>query len=109
MTERAHPPATRSDLLFAVGLTALLLLLWMVRGVLILAAFALILAYILDPIANLLCRIPFPRGRRLPRAVASVIVVALAVAVLGGLAAIMIPLLFTQFATFVQHVPAQFE
>src|SRR5262245_52880216 len=109
MNPNANAPATRSDLLFAVLFAALLVMLWWVRGVLVIAAFALLLAYILDPLANLLGRIPWPRGRHMPRAMAAVLVVLIAGGVLGTLAAFAIPLAVSQAAAFVQHLPEQVD
>jgi putative heme transporter len=109
MTQRHDPPATRADLLFAVLFAALLVLLWLVRSVVVIAAFALILAYILDPLANLLGRIHLPGRRTMPRPAAAVIVVLIVVGGLGAIAAIGIPLAVSQAVAFIEHLPQQID
>lgn len=109
MTERAHRPATRGDLLFVVGAAILIIVLWQIRGVVLMAAFALLFAYILAPVVGLLERIPFPRRRRIPRKLSSVIAVLFAVGVLATLTAFAVPMLLSQVAAFVQQLPEQTE
>jgi predicted PurR-regulated permease PerM len=109
MTERTHRAATRGDLLFAVGAMLLIVVLWQIRGVVLMAAFAVLFAYMLAPVVGLLERIPFPRGRRMPRKLSSVIAVLLAVGVLATLTAFAVPMLVAQIAAFVQQLPEQTE
>jgi predicted PurR-regulated permease PerM len=109
MSERTHRPATRGDLVFAVGAAFLVIVLWQIRGVVLMAAFAVLFAYILAPLADLLERVPFPRGRRLPRKLSSVIAVLFAAGVLATLTAFAVPMLLAQIAAFVQQLPALTE
>lgn len=107
MPQRASEPATRSDLLLILLVAVLLVGLWAARGVVILIAFATLLAYMLDPLASLLERIPFPRGRRLPRGIAAALIIITVVALIAWLAAWGIPLLAAQIAGFAERLPAQ--
>jgi predicted PurR-regulated permease PerM len=84
-------------------------LLWQIRSVAILVAFAVLLAYVLDPVVNAIERVRFPRDFRLPRpAAAAAIVLAI---VIGGvwLASWGIPRLVSEVSSFVQRVPANLE
>jgi predicted PurR-regulated permease PerM len=109
MSLRDSRPATRADLVLTLLLAVLLVLLWALRGVVMLGAFAVLLAYMLEPMAGLLERIPFPRRKRLPRVVSSLVIIGIGVALVAGLAALAIPLLATQLVGFFDRLPAQIE
>jgi predicted PurR-regulated permease PerM len=102
---RSSPPLTREDLTFALLASALLLLLWTIRGVVILIAFALLLAYVLDPVVSTLERIPLPRRGQVPRPLAAFLVIAALVGLIGWLIVIATPLLAAEFAAFLGRLP----
>lgn len=101
----ASRPITRDDLMLAVLGAALLALLWAVRGVAILVAFALLLAYGLDPVVTALSRLPLPGARRLPRPFAAFLVIATLVGLIAWLLVIATPLLVSELTGFLSRVP----
>jgi predicted PurR-regulated permease PerM len=109
MPPRTPQPATRTDLVFTLLVAVLLIALWALRSVAMLVAFAVLLAYMLDPLASQLERIPFPGGRRVPRALSALVIIALGVSLIAGLAAFAIPLLATQLVGFFDRLPALIE
>lgn len=109
MPPRPGQPATRADLALAILLAALIVLLWALRGVVMLVAFAVLLAYVLEPLAGLLERITLPRRGRLPRAASAFIVIAAGVSLIAWLAAFAIPLLASQLVEFSDRLPALVE
>jgi predicted PurR-regulated permease PerM len=102
---RGSRPITRDDLMLAVLAAALLALLWAVRGVAILVAFALLLAYALDPLVTALARIPLPGAWRLPRPVAAFLVIAVLVGLIAWLLVIATPVLVSELTGFLGRVP----
>lgn len=67
---------------------------------------AAILAYICDPWVSKLCALKLPRGWKLPRTLAALLVMATLVGLLALLILIMLPLLEKEFDHFVQRIPA---
>ena len=84
-------------------------MLWALRRVATLVAFALLLAYMLDPIVSQLEQLPFPGGRRLPRAVSAFLVIGVGAALIGWLAVIAAPLLVAQLGGFLERLPQLIE
>jgi predicted PurR-regulated permease PerM len=78
---------------------------WMLRDLIMLVGFAALLAYALDPIVALMQRLPLPRGRAVPRGVASGIVI-LALALIAALSLVTaVPRLGHDMARFVEGAP----
>ena len=77
-----------------------ILLLWVFRSILLPFVIGMALAYLLNPIVNLLQRI------RIPRSLASAIVLVLVLAVITGLVLMLVPLVSTQVAGLVVRLPA---
>jgi predicted PurR-regulated permease PerM len=67
---------------------------------------AAILAYICDPWVDKLCALKLPRGWKLPRTLAALLVMAALVGMLVLLVLIMLPLLQKEFNHFVTRIPA---
>ena len=109
MPSRASQPATRADLAVTLLLAILIVLLWALRDVAMLVAFAVLLVYMLEPVAGLLERIPFPRDKRLPRTASALVIIGVGVALVVWLAVFAIPLLATQLVGFFDRLPAQIE
>jgi predicted PurR-regulated permease PerM len=109
MPPHASPPITRRDLALALLVVLLAVVAWTLRGIVLLVAFALLLAYILDPLVSALERVPLPARRRVPRIVATIVVMAVLVIALGVVAAIGVPVLARQLFAFVGRLPAQIE
>jgi predicted PurR-regulated permease PerM len=105
-----NPPhhETRTILLSAAAVVAILLL-WALRSVAILVAFAVLLAYVLDPMVSMVERIRFPRGYRLPRPAAAAAVM-LAI-VIGGVQLVSwaTPRLLAELSGFIQGIPSNAE
>lgn len=89
------------------GVVALVVvaLVWELRDVAMLAAFAALLAYALDPLVKAVERIPLPRGDRFPRAGAAAIVMLTLVIVAVGLLSLVLPRLFAELSGFVLRTP----
>lgn len=102
-------PITRDDLTLAVLGGALLALLWAARGVAILVAFALLLAYVLDPVVTALSRIPLAGGRRLPRPLSAFLTIATLVGLIGWLLVVATPVLVSELTGFLGRVPSLVE
>jgi len=94
-------PRRISGLLMLLSLA----LLWVLRDVVVLAAFAVVLAYVLLPLANAVQRVPLPGGRRLSRPLAAVVVMATLAVIVSGTAAIALPRLAADAARFAAVVP----
>src|SRR5438132_6875393 len=109
LTPENRSALKRSDLALALLALALLVLLWALRRVATLVAFALLLAYMLDPIVSQLEQLPFPGGRRLPRAVSAFLVIGVGAALIGWLAVIAAPLLVAQLGGFLERLPQLIE
>jgi predicted PurR-regulated permease PerM len=77
-----------------------ILLLWVFRSILLPFVVGMALAYLLNPIVNLLQKI------RIPRSLASAIVLVLVIAVISGLVLMLVPLVSTQVAGLVVRLPA---
>jgi predicted PurR-regulated permease PerM len=97
------------DMLFVVAAVVAVAVLWAVRDVVILGAFAVLLAYALDPLVGFVQRVPFPRGQRLSREFASGLVVYLLVVVVVWLAVLTVPRLAAELGGFLQRVPESVE
>lgn len=76
------------------------LLLWVFRSILLPFVVGMALAYLLNPLVNLLQRI------RIPRSLASAIVLVLVIALILGLVLMLVPLVSTQVAGLVVGLPA---
>jgi predicted PurR-regulated permease PerM len=83
-----------------------LVLAWVLREIVILLGFALLVAYVLDPLVTALERLRLPRRRRIPRAPASAIVIVALLAALGWALAFAVPRFANEVAGFVERVPA---
>ncbi|HTM57111.1 MAG TPA: AI-2E family transporter [Candidatus Udaeobacter sp.] len=104
MAVKAPMDSARMLLLLAVAVV-LAAVLWTLRGVVILVGFSLLLAYALDPIVSALERVPITRSRRLPRGVASALVV-ITLGVLAGIGlAVGIPRLIFELERFIAGAP----
>jgi predicted PurR-regulated permease PerM len=109
MTPHRGAPATREDLMLALVVAVLLVFLWAIRSVVMLVAFALLLAYVLEPLVALLERIPIWRGRRLPRAFGAFLILAALGGSVGWLVVISTPLLVNEFTGFLGRLPGMME
>ena len=77
-----------------------ILLLWVFRSILLPFIIGMALAYLLNPIVNLLQRV------RIPRSLGSAIVLVLVLAVITGLVLMLVPLVSTQVAGLVLRLPS---
>ncbi|RZA28425.1 MAG: AI-2E family transporter [Lysobacteraceae bacterium] len=77
-----------------------ILLLWVFRTILLPFVLGMTLAYLLNPLVNLMQRV------RIPRALASAVVLFLVLAVILGLVLMLVPLVSTQVAGLVLRLPA---
>jgi len=80
-------------------------LLWLLRGIIVLVGLAIVFAYALDPIVRLVERIPLPRKRQMPRALASGFVVLTLVVVAGWLLSLGIPRVVSELGHFLELSP----
>lgn len=78
------------------------LLLWVFRSILLPFVVGMALAYLLNPLVNLLQRISIPRS------FGSALVLVLVIAVITGLVLMLVPLVSTQVAGLVLRLPAYF-
>lgn len=101
---RTQTDSTRL-LLLLVAAVVLAAVLWALRHIVILVGFSLLMAYALDPIATALERIPLPRGRRVPRAVACAIVVLVVTIGAGSGLAFGVPRLISEVERFIAGAP----
>jgi predicted PurR-regulated permease PerM len=94
---------------FAVA--ALVWLLLALRGVLLLVALAILLAYVLAPLVDRACRPVTLRGREyvMPRALAIAVVYLLTFGSLAIGAALLLPLVGTQITQFAQQAPSYLD
>ncbi len=76
------------------------LLLWVFRSILLPFVVGMALAYLLNPLVNLLQRV------KIPRSVGSALVLVLVIAVITGLVLMLVPLVSTQVAGLVLRLPA---
>jgi len=92
------------------GLAVLLvLLLWTLRNIVILVGFAMLVAYLLDPLVSALERIRLPRAGHVPRGLAVTVVMLGLAFGLGWLGVIAVPHLAGEFAGFISRLPANAE
>lgn len=91
--------------LLTVALLVLVWLAWMLRDLVMLVGFAAVFAYALDPVVSLLERVPWRRGRALPRGLAAGLCILLLVAIAGISLAQAVPRLLQQFVNFAQAAP----
>ena len=100
---------TRPDsarlLLFLVAGVIVAIVLWALRPIVILVGFSMLLAYGLDPLVTALERIPFGRTRRMPRGLASAIVVLALGALAGSALAFGIPRVISEMQRFIAGAP----
>jgi len=100
--------SNRTLALAALGVLAVIVL-WAVRDVAMLAAFAMLLAYALDPVVALVERIPLPRGQRLSRRFSSGLVTFVLVVLVLWLAVVTVPRLGAELGGFIQRMPSSVE
>jgi predicted PurR-regulated permease PerM len=105
LTEAARSQRAVPSSLLTVAALLLAVLLWALREILLLVGYAIILAYLLDPLVSLLQRIPLGRGRHLPRAATSAIVVLSLVGAAGAALALGLPRLVQESVRFAQRAP----
>jgi len=91
--------------LLTVAMLVLLWLAWMLRDLVVLVAFAALLAYALEPIVGWIERRRLPGGRPFPRALAAALVMLLLVLVAGGSLAMAAPRLLHQVVRFAEAAP----
>jgi predicted PurR-regulated permease PerM len=114
VTRGSRPPAEEPvsgarGALWVVGAVVGIALLWALRGIVMLMAFTLLLAYALDPLVSAIQRLRLPRGLRISRPIASGIVVLGLVAVLGWTLTAVVPQLISQVASLVARLPGDLE
>jgi predicted PurR-regulated permease PerM len=83
--------------------------LWTLRELVMLVAFAILLAYLLDPLVNRLQRVPLPRGQTVTRGAASVIVILAMLIGIGWGLSVLLPQLAVELGHFVQGLPGGIE
>ena len=88
---------------WGVGLIALFLAIWLLKDVLFPFILAGAIAYLLDPIADWL------ESAGIPRALASVFIIALTILFFVAAGLLVIPLLLAQFSSLVESMPAIME
>ena len=81
-------------------------LLYLLEPILTPFIIAAILAYICDPWVDRLCALKLPRGWKLPRTLAALLVMAALIGLLAMLVLIMLPLLQKEFNHFTTRIPA---
>ncbi|HUX89366.1 MAG TPA: AI-2E family transporter [Gallionellaceae bacterium] len=81
-------------------------LLYLLEPILMPFVAAAILAYICDPWVSRLCALRLPLGRKLPRTLAALMVMAALLGLLALLILIMLPLLQKEFSHFISRLPA---
>ena len=96
-------------IVFGVSAVLLALLLWALRNLVMLVGYSVLLAYALDPIVTALELRRLPRPRRIPRGVASAIVMLGLVLVAGWVLAFAAPRLAAETGRFVGRAPATVE
>jgi predicted PurR-regulated permease PerM len=96
--------ASRSPLL-ALALAVVLILLWALRDIVVLVALAVLLAFVLAPIVELVTRIRLPRGARLPRGVVSFFVVAGLVVVVVWALSLGVPRMALEVGRLAERIP----
>lgn len=95
---------TRSALL-TVGLALALVLLWALREIVVMVSLAVLLAFVLAPLVALVERIPFPRGARISRGLASAVVVLALVLIVGWLLSLGVPRIAIEVGRLAERVP----
>jgi predicted PurR-regulated permease PerM len=88
-----------------VGLALVLVLLWALRDIVVMVALAVLLAFVLAPLVKLLEKVPLPRGARIPRGLASAIVVLGLVVVMGWLLSLGIPRIGAEVGRLAERIP----
>lgn len=84
-------------------------LLWQLRELAVLVAFAVLFAYVLDPLVDALTRIPLPYGDRLPRAGAAAIVMVVLVVVIAWVMSLVLPRLVAELTAFIGSLPQRLD
>ena len=107
MTPRsgAEAPQEGRAALLVVGVVVLVAAAWMLRGILMLVAFSILVAYALDPLVNWMVRMPLPRGARLHRGVAAGLTIAALVGVVAWGLVVITPRLLSEAASFFTSLP----
>jgi len=93
------------QLLLIAGALLAVGLLWLLRGLIVLVGLAIVLAYALDPIVSLIERIPLPRKARVPRGLASGLVVLALVVIAGWLLSLGIPRIVSELGHLLELSP----
>ena len=91
--------------LITVGLALLLVLLWALRDIVVMVSLAVLLAFVLEPPVRMLAKLPLPHGRRMPRSVASAIVVLALVVVLAWLLSLGAPRMAAEIGRLAERIP----
>jgi predicted PurR-regulated permease PerM len=94
--------------LLTVALLVLVWVAWALRDLLMLVAFAALIAYALDPVVGFVERARLPRRRPLPREVAAGLVIVLVVLIAAASLAEAVPRLLQQLTRFAGAAPAAF-
>ena len=94
-----YPAVTRQMLFWFAAAAALVVLLWLLRGMLLPFVLGMALAYVLDPVADRLERIGLPRW------IATILVLAFFVGAFVALAVLVVPLVETQIVQLVSQLP----
>lgn len=100
--------ARASSAWLALWLAALVAL-WALRDLVMLVVFAILVAYLLDPIVGRLERVPLPRERRLSRGVASGLVMLAIFLGIGWVLSLAVPRLVQEVGHFVGGLPTWIE
>ena len=110
MTPLAAAPASPRPLVFGAAAALLLVLfLWALRGLVVLVAFAVLLAYALDPLVGALQRVHLPRRPPPSRRFAAAVVVLVLFALVGWLLSLAVPRLVSELGDFARGLPRNLE
>lgn len=104
----AGSDARLTGLWVAVWLTAVAVL-WMVRDLVMLVGFAILAAYLLDPLVERLERVPLPRGKAVGRGLASAVVILALIVGIGWALSALLPRLAVELGHFVKGLPSGIE
>jgi predicted PurR-regulated permease PerM len=99
MTTQSGLTIQRQALIWIGGFVVLILILWLLSGILLPFVAGFALAYLLDPLADRLAK------AGVGRTVATILILSLFVLTLIVAAAVVAPLLVTQFEAFMQNLP----
>jgi predicted PurR-regulated permease PerM len=98
-----------SSTLLIAAAAVLVLVLWALRDIVLLLGFALLLAYVLDPVVTGIERLRLPRRAHVPRPFAAALVMVVLLVVLGWALALAAPRLAGEIGRFVDRAPGSAE